>query len=360
MQANYFFRMKNYKTYWLQRSIKVNFLALLFMLLLNSCSKKNYVALPNNTFSAANTLPNYSNLNYWAAHPFKKDPSDSVPKPLRKNFMQDSAVDVFFVHPTTLTAKDDNRWNAPVDDDAINLKTDNTTILYQASVFNEQCRVFAPRYRQAHIKAFFIIEKEAEPYFEMAYADVKNAFEYYLNHYNGGRPIIIASHSQGTKHAARLLKEFFDGNILQNKLVCAYLIGLPVPHNYFTVLPACNNASSTGCIVSWRTYKTGYTEPNFVAKENFKAIVVNPLSWLTDSAYVTAKNNTGGVLKNFNKIVPHVVDAQINNNILWTSKPNVFGKIFFTKKNFHIGDINLFYMNIRENVRERIGMFWKR
>jgi hypothetical protein len=42
------------------------------------------------------------------------------------------------------------------------------------------------------------------------------------------------------------------------------------------------------------------------------------------------------------------------------SKPNVFGKFLFFKKNFHIGDINLFYMNIRENLVTRIGAFWKR
>ena len=70
--------------------------------------------------------------------------------------------------------------------------------------------------------------------------------------------------------------------------------------------------------------------------------------------FVNKKNNKGGVLLKFNKIVPKVVDAQIHNNVLWTSKPDVFGKIFFTKKNYHTGDINLFYINIRENVRNRI------
>ena len=53
----------------------------------------------------------------------------------------------------------------------------------------------------------------------------------------------------------------------------------------------------------------------------------------------------------------HVVDAKINDNILWSCKPDVFGKMFFTAKNFHIGDINLFYMNIRENVDVRIQSY---
>ncbi len=40
--------------------------------------------------------------------------------------------------------------------------------------------------------------------FDLAYEDLKTAFENYLKHYNKGRPIIIASHSQGSLHALRL------------------------------------------------------------------------------------------------------------------------------------------------------------
>ncbi len=353
--------MKKYKTYCLQNTLATTFLFLFVAVILFSCSKKAY---PVNSeaykFKSIDKRPDYSSLNYWAAHPWKKNPSDSVPTPLRNNFVKDSLADVFFIHPTTLTDTADNRWNAAIDDGTLNAKTDYSTILYQASVFNEQCRIFAPRYRQAHIKAFYIPIAIAQPYFDTAYEDVKNAFEYYLQHYNNGHPIIIASHSQGTKHAGRLLKEFFENKPLQKQLVCAYIIGLPVPENYFTSIPPCKDATSTGCFVSWRTYHRGYTEPNFVAKENFKAIVINPLTWTQDTVFAPSTKNLGGVLINFNKIVPHTVDANIHNNILWASKPNVLGKIFYTKQNYHIGDINLFYMNIKENVKARIGAFLKK
>ncbi len=351
--------MKNYETYFLIRVIRLNFLLLILITMCFSCSKKNFSTAAEYQFSSPDKKPDYSNLHYWAAHPFKKDPSDSVPKPLRKLYIKDSLADVFFIHPTTLTDNNDDRWNAPVDDASINAKTDYSTILYQASVFNEQCRVFAPRYRQAHLKAFFISDSLSKPYFDTAYEDVKNAFEYYLANFNNGRPVIIASHSQGTKHAARILKEYFEGTLLMKKLVCAYIIGLPVPEDYFTSVPACKDAASTGCLVSWRTYKRGYTEPRFVANERFKAIVVNPLNWTADTTFVPSSKNNGAVLMHFNKIIPHTVDATIHKNVLWTSKPNVLGKIFFTKKNYHVGDINLFYMNIRENIKKRITAFYQ-
>src|SRR5439155_1242121 len=107
----------------------------------------------------------------------------------------------------------------------------------------------------------------------------------YLQHYNNGRPIIIASHSQGTLHAGRLLKEYFDGKILHNKLVCAYIIGMPIPQNYFTTLQPCKDSLSTGCFVGWRTYREGYTDTLFVAKEKIKSYVTNPLTWTTTEDY---------------------------------------------------------------------------
>jgi hypothetical protein len=74
---------------------------------------------------------------------------------------------------------------------------------------------------------------------------------------------------------------------------------------------------------------------------------------------VNKKENEGGVLMNFSKKVPYVVDAEIHDNILWSCKPDVPGKFFFTKKNFHIGDINLFYGSIFKNVGTRLKAFLK-
>jgi len=303
-------------------------------------------------------ITNYGDLNNWAAHPWKKDLSDSISDGIIDRRVNDSSVDVFFIHPTTYLQKEFESWNADVNDIAINEKTNNTAILYQASAFNEQSRLFAPRYQQAHINSFYINPEIAKDYFDVAYNDVKAAFEFYLKNYNKGRPIIIASHSQGTKHAGRLLKEFFDNKPLQKQLVCAYLIGMPIPNNYLPTLKTCINENQTGCFVGWRTYKNGYV-PELIQEENFKSIVVNPLTWDTLETFASSKLNKGGILQNFKKIVPGVVDAQVHHNVLWACKPNVFGKIFFTKKNFHIGDINLYYMNIRENVRTRIDSFKK-
>lgn len=337
------------------------FFCLLFINCLLSCSQKNFSYKPENRSTSTATVPDYSILKYWAAHPWKWDLSDSVPKPLRNIQQQDTIADVFFIHPTTLVDFNDERWNASIDDSAINEKTDYTTILFQASAFNEQSRVFAPRYRQAHLKSFYDSDKQKDSIaLDIAYADVKKSFDYYLQHFNNGRPIIIAAHSQGTLHAGKLLKSYFEGSSLKNQLVCAYIIGMPIPDNYFTELKPCTDSMSTGCFVGWRTYKRDYYDTFFVKKENFKCYVTNPLTWTLTEEYASTTLNTGGVLTNFNKLYKGVVDAQIHGNVLWTCKPKFFGNIFLLKKNYHVGDINLFYTNIRNNVRTRLRMFFQK
>ncbi len=330
------------------------------LLLLSSCQKKNFSNKLTYQFTAENQLPDYSDLHYWAASPEKWDPSDSVPKPLRKNYIKDSTVDVFFIYPTTFTNAADTAWNAAIDDKELNAKTDYSTILYQASAFAKQTRVFAPRYRQAHYRAFTSSDKKsAAAALNLAYSDVKKAFEYYLKYKNNGRPIIIAAHSQGTLHAKRLLQEFFDGPTLKNKLVAAYLIGMPLQEKDFKNIAACRDTSQTGCFVSWRTFHKNYEGPAYIQNESFKTVNTNPLTWRTDTIYAPENLNKGGILYKFNKVIPAVVDAQVHGNMLWASKPDFFGKIFLTQENYHIADINLFYVNIAEDVKRRIGLFWK-
>ncbi len=298
--------------------------------------------------------PDYNYLAFWAAHPRKWSPADSIPLALVQE-KRDIIADVFFIHPTTYTGLKQD-WNADVNNSSINNKTDYTTILYQASVFNQHCRVFAPRYRQVHISAFFIHTKASLSAFDTAYADIKNAFENYLKFYNHGRPIILAGHSQGAKMAEQLLKEFFDGKPLQNKLVAAYIIGWPLPRNYFSAIPVCASPNQTGCFCGWRTYRKEYI-PAYIQNETTLSYVTNPLSWDTSRSPISKDKNIGSLLKNFNQIIPHTTGAQVHKGVLWIDRPKFRGSFLFRTKNYHIADLNLFYMNLRKNISDRIDAF---
>jgi len=335
---------------------RLNFLFL--FLIINGCAPKykQYISQYNNNNGLK--APDYNDLYYWAAHPWKKDPADSVPNPLRANHSVDSTADVFFIYPTSFTDPNDTGWNAGINDAFINAKTDYSSILYQASAFNE-FRLFSPRYRQAHIRAYFTDDSaKAKAAFDLAYEDIKTAFQYYLDHYNQGRPIIIASHSQGSTHAQKLLKEFFDGRPLQKKLVIAYVVGMYMPENALNSLKKCTDSLQTGCVCGWRTFRKNY-EPEFVLKEKGTSVVINPLTWNDSAGFVNRTFNGGSILLKFNKIKKELVGAEVHDGILWIDRMHLPLGFLIRRKNFHIGDINLFYMNIREDVKRRVGYFWK-
>jgi hypothetical protein len=333
----------------------------LAFLSLNSCASKASKR-PFGTFDAAKTgaAPNYSDLKNWAAHPEKHDFADSIP--LNSGLKDEQAtaeVDVFFVHPTTYTlTKGNNSWNGDLDNQALNDKTDKGTILFQASIFNGAGRIYAPRYRQAHYAAYVSTDRESsKKALELAYVDVKAAFEYYLKNWNNGRPIILAAHSQGSQHAAHLLKDFFDGTNLKNRLVVAYIPGMPIPKNFSKDIKPCDKPEQTGCFCSWRTFKTGYEPPKLVIDNSIS--VVNPLSMTTENGLVTAEKHLGGVLIGFKKASEQTINAEIHNGILWITKPKFRGSFLYRTPNYHIGDLNLFYFNVREDAKRRVSLFWK-
>lgn len=309
-------------------------------------------------FPAQDSIPDYSQAAFWAASPYIHDPSDSVPRPLRADYRQDTAADVFFIHPTTYVDKKMKEgWNADIRDPDLAAKTDYSSILYQASIFNASGRVFAPRYRQANYYAYFpktaADTAAAIAAFNLAYSDVRAAFLYYLKYENHGRPIILAAHSQGTTHALRLMKEFFDGKPLARQLVVAYLAGMALPDGYFAHIPLCKTPVQTSCACSWRTLREGYL-PDYVENEKDSALVTNPISWTDSTSFVDRNRNEGSILMNFNRLPAHVAGARIHSGVLWTGRLHFFGSFLYRTRNYHIADMNLFYRNIRDNISVRL------
>lgn len=305
--------------------------------------------------------PDYAQNDAWAALPTKNDPADRIPSKLNLTEKQsDAKADVFFLHPTTFTYEPKNQyqWNADIKDVELNEKTDNSTILNQASAFNGSGKIYAPRYRQAHYYSFLTSNADDKKQaLDVAYSDIKAAFEYYLQNWNQGRPIIIASHSQGTVHAKRLLKEFFDGKPLQKQLVEAYLIGIATQPDTFNDIKPSKSAGEIGGFVSWNTYARNYL-PEYYKNGLNTAVSTNPLTWKLDDEFAPKELNSGGVGYKFT-FVKQAADAQNHQGVLWINKPYIKGRAFINLKIWHIADINLFWMNIRENVALRLETYLK-
>lgn len=296
----------------------------------------------------------YSQLDNWAALPTKLDNADWVPVGSDLVNNQDAAIaDVFFVHPTTALLG--FRGNANLQSNMINNATDENPMKYQASVFNGSCKIYAPRYQQAVLHNFFTKEElESKEAFQIAYADIKAAFEYYMANYNLGRPIIIAGHSQGAFLIKQLLREYFENKPLQTQLVAAYIIGFTVETNYFTSLQPCADSAQNGCFISYNTFGWNASS-NFADYEH--SWCTNPLSWKIDGEYAKSDLHLGGINKKMDGIATNLTGCKCEEGKLYIQKPEEKGFMPIAGKNYHLYDYQLFYMNIRQNVADRLTHF---
>ena len=307
-------------------------------------------------------VPDYRQTASWAALPATDDDADRTPGDSLRDVQYRAPADVFFVHPTIYadTRKGNDRWNADVADERLNDAVDRSTILNQASLFNAAGKVYAPRYRQAHLEVFY--ERGAavkEQALDTAYADVLAAFDYYLENYNHGRPVVLAAHSQGTLHAARLLHDRFEQQELGDRLVAAYLVGMPIERDAYADIPVCTSPGQTGCFLSWRTYREDFVPPP--GQDDPAIAVVNPLTWSTEPGRAADSLNLGGILLDYEAgPIPGLVWAERRGAGLFTNKPRFFGDIFFRTKNYHVADFNFFWMNVRLNAAQRVTAWFER
>lgn len=286
--------------------------------------------------------PDYGETNSWDALPSSWSCATVVPAECGESRQATAPADVFYVHPTSFMA---SQWNAPIDDLQANLLTGVGQLTQQASAFNGVAKVYAPRYRQVSQSAQGTDDlwntgqnrsHEADPLqraMDFAYSDVQDAFEHFLPH-NEGRPLVLASHSQGTMHAKRLLNYIAAKHpYVLKRLVAAYLLGNTIAVDGELPVPICGTASQTGCFVSWNTLIVGADASHWLDKLPTgvrRAACVNPLSWRNDtetalrSLAMGAMPVTGHLfLTSFDE---HLIDAACSKEgVLFVNNPATAG-----------------------------------
>ncbi|WP_375772739.1 DUF3089 domain-containing protein [Archangium gephyra] len=320
--------------------------------------------------------PDYAQPSAWSALPGLQDLADTVPPSSPGVDQSQAPVDVFYIHPTTYVG---GEWNGPVDDASLNAATDRVATLIQASAFNACCAIYAPRYRQANMTAFTGQDEQGLAAVDLAYQDVAAAFRYWRETYNRGRPFILASHSQGTVHARRLLREAVSGTPVRQQLVAAYLVGIPMAEGSLQQtlpdIPICTSPEQTGCLIGWNARGPGYTERIKVrepvtdaASASGPSLCVNPLTWRHDTELAPPERNAGAVFLEADppyQVRPGLTGAQCRKGRLEVLVGEHLPRDFMSRLldhalgpgNYHPIEFQLFYMNIRRNAAERVAAF---
>jgi hypothetical protein len=161
-------------------------------------------------------------------------------------------IDCFYVYPTVSDQPTDYA-NKRIDPEI------RSIALYQAARYTQECRVYAPVYRQRTIAG--IQESvsggstRAVETQDVAQADIREAWRTYLRRYNRGRGVVLIGHSQGTFRLRDLIrKEIDDRPAVRRKVVSAILLGGNVVVGEFDHFPACRSATQLGCVIAYSTY----------------------------------------------------------------------------------------------------------
>lgn len=163
--------------------------------------------------------------------------------------------DCFYVYPTVLL----NGAPHMTDFTAEGIKLVLDPLLSQAARFSRVCEVYAPLYRQVGL-AGAAPAADSSP--QLALQDVRDAFAYYMKHFNGGRNFVLLGHSQGTFMLASLIhRDIDDKPEVREHLISALLLG-GQPYTppgelvggSFQNVPLCSAPDQTGCVVGFNSY----------------------------------------------------------------------------------------------------------
>ena len=277
----------------------------------------------------------------------------------------DKDVDLFLVCPTVDT----------LDEEFMSLENDVMkgyfagALEMERGIYEESTRMYAPYYRQVAMNGYEQDLTERERRLAIAYKDVSDAFAYYLENENNGRPIILAGFSQGSDMVYRLMEEYFGSEEMQQKLVAAYAIGWACTEDmvkeYPQIRPA-QSADDLGVVISFDCEAPEVSE-TIVNPAGRKAYSINPLNWKTDSTPADKSLNIGSrFMKSNGKIKSEAeqlcgcyIDEERGALKVTDVTPAEYPAVisFLPEGAYHIYDYQFFFMNLQENVKHRVELY---
>ena len=344
---------------------------------------------------AAPPAPDYSQSRAWLVLPGQSAAVDDVPPQSGlTNLQANGPVDVFYLLPTTSNVDYRAAPNVAYDDPdahafAVQIAKN------QLTAFNGIGRIYAPLYREVPNSLWGAPVPDIQKPLELAYRDTRAAFDYYLAHYNAGRPIVLVSHSQGDIDLFRLLLEEFDGKPLLGQLVAAYIVGQPLDaafYDDYTQVRSCQTPADLGCVLDWCSFSDGYSDAAIAtwAREQDYWIPktqswgeplapfapsINPLEWTNDGRTSPSTLDLGSIptaisfpapaAPQLQPLMPGLVTARAGNGATFVTPallPPGFsltlgGGTATGSGVLHYWDFQLFWLNIRANVRDRVNAY---
>ena len=277
-------------------------------------------------------------------------------------------ADVFYVYPTvsTISYKDNgNSWFADITLPEVR-EDANDNQRFNKMLYGEY-NFYAPYYHQMIFEAYQQPNHVLDSLAHIAAKDVDDAFQYYMAHYNHGRPFFLMGHSQGSQMLINLLKNGMTDE-QRKQMVAAYCIGYQVTRDeliqYPNQLCPAMDSTETGKLVIFNSV-TDTTAIGMVSRND--VVGVNPTTWTMATDTVPAEYQLGMAKYNDARdqilIVPCPTRTYLYKHT--TVCPDLDPEMVFVpayeqmfpKGNLHFADSWLFGGNVLENMRCRLSAF---
>jgi len=360
-------------------------------------SRENWLELikPDLSFddSSHPDAPDYSNINSWAAHPNIDGCQFYVPDNTFTVNKSMNDVDVFYIHPTGCFEK---KWNSNMSKNHSTYERTEIMLLNQVTPFNDSCNIYAPEYRQATYYSYFAKNYDGTKAHDLAFEDILNSFNYFIDNFNLKKPFIIMAHSQGALHAQRLISKYIQNTDLQSRMICAYVIGYIIPEKeYETLFPSIPKSvqfNDTNCLLSWCTVAEGYKrarertifwKPSGWDLEYMdqKIYGINPFSWNHSNEWISQPECHSSIITKadnydfadrfssshsksnksirYSSVQDFTSALNSKTGLLEAKGPLVdrYKKIRYFDGDLHSYDVMLFWGCLRQNIKDRINAF---
>ena len=219
---------------------------------------------------------------------------------------------------------------------------------------------YSPYYRQCSLQTF-TSDSTAEARMPIPLDDVRQAFKYYITHFNHDRPFILAGFSQGAIILLKLLQEMDDSTY--DRMVAAYAIGTTITQQMMDECPKIKPALSADDIGVTICYNS-VRDAECADKRHGKSLVaINPVNWRTGSAvaeFATEPTPWKPVTEQIkDKLTVHLDPTT---NLLFVSgytASDYVMPLIGQEGNYHSREIWLYRQHLRENMAHRIAVFSK-
>lgn len=221
------------------------------------------------------------------------------------------------------------------------------------SFYTGKLNYYSPFYRQASMNSFVSPELAAART-SRAIEDVNRSWQYYLTHFNQGRPFVLAGYSQGAAAVVELMREMPDS--IACRMVAAYVIGYKVTKENLADIPLirpARGATDWGVTVGFNSVASPEKAIPLITDGN--QLCINPVNWRMDS------KEASFVYHSHEKSTTLTVKCDPDSRLLIVNgfETGEVLPVIGVPGNYHNFELRFYHPYIQKNIADRVASYFR-